>query len=412
MNRLLLSVGLSLAVGCYPDAPADTFIEDSWHDFDKDGLSEDDGDCNDGDPSISPSAPETCNGIDDDCDGEIDEGSVCGTTATETTTSSTTTTPTGTSSTKTTTKAVDTGKEGTDTGMPVETAPGLIVTSDIGGTYELWMVDETGALVEQLTFDAPSAKEDEGARAPRYSPDGKQLAFLYGLYTGARDSGDLMVLDLDTRKLTEVAADQPFLPPGPVWSADGSTIYITKNAESTEYQTYAYHVATGAESLVIEDVDGHPYSYINDLDEDGNIALVRTYDGGETAGGFYTVDLGDLSARALGVGLTGLEIGNATFAPDHERFAFYVNIGSGPGDLLQLGTIKGVESTLWELKDYSIEPSRRPMYSASGEQIYCDLVNPDGEWEIWTVDSDGKNATVFLADPGVNYEHPTVFHGG
>ncbi len=32
------------------------------------------GDCDDGDPGISPGAEETCNGVDDDCDGFIDEG--------------------------------------------------------------------------------------------------------------------------------------------------------------------------------------------------------------------------------------------------------------------------------------------------------------------------------------------------
>ena len=32
------------------------------------------GDCDEGDPSVNPSTPEACNGADDDCDFQVDEG--------------------------------------------------------------------------------------------------------------------------------------------------------------------------------------------------------------------------------------------------------------------------------------------------------------------------------------------------
>ena len=36
------------------------------------------GDCNDSSFSVHPGAAETCNGVDDNCNGQIDEGNVCG----------------------------------------------------------------------------------------------------------------------------------------------------------------------------------------------------------------------------------------------------------------------------------------------------------------------------------------------
>ena len=35
-----------------------------------------DGDCDDGDPALNPSASESCDGADEDCDGLVDEGAL------------------------------------------------------------------------------------------------------------------------------------------------------------------------------------------------------------------------------------------------------------------------------------------------------------------------------------------------
>jgi hypothetical protein len=43
-------------------------------DLDGDGYTEGEGDCDDADPNISPAASEVCDGIDNNCDGNIDEG--------------------------------------------------------------------------------------------------------------------------------------------------------------------------------------------------------------------------------------------------------------------------------------------------------------------------------------------------
>ncbi len=48
-------------------------VDDDW-----DGLSECQGDCNDGNAAVHPGAAEVCNGLDDNCDGSVDEGGPSG----------------------------------------------------------------------------------------------------------------------------------------------------------------------------------------------------------------------------------------------------------------------------------------------------------------------------------------------
>ncbi|MBM4365045.1 MAG: putative metal-binding motif-containing protein [Deltaproteobacteria bacterium] len=52
----------------------DTEVEDPAADADGDGFSTEEGDCDDNDAAVLPTAAEACDGIDNNCDGAIDEG--------------------------------------------------------------------------------------------------------------------------------------------------------------------------------------------------------------------------------------------------------------------------------------------------------------------------------------------------
>ena len=76
----ILATALFLATGCPPDKTDDTGEPpDQTTDLDGDGYA-DDVDCDDSDADVYPGAEELCNGIDDDCNGEIDEDAADATT--------------------------------------------------------------------------------------------------------------------------------------------------------------------------------------------------------------------------------------------------------------------------------------------------------------------------------------------
>ncbi|MEC7987030.1 MAG: putative metal-binding motif-containing protein, partial [Myxococcota bacterium] len=68
--RILPLVLLTACVGEYQKR---TFIEDPNQDYDGDGHTEVEGDCDDNQPNAYPNASEICDGIDNNCDGNIDE---------------------------------------------------------------------------------------------------------------------------------------------------------------------------------------------------------------------------------------------------------------------------------------------------------------------------------------------------
>ena len=70
---MMLSILFSCLAG-FPDSPNKQFLDKLDEDFDGDGYSEMAGDCDDNNVLFSPEAQELCDGVDNNCDGNVDEG--------------------------------------------------------------------------------------------------------------------------------------------------------------------------------------------------------------------------------------------------------------------------------------------------------------------------------------------------
>ncbi len=70
-------LALSLLLACRTEGKTGGetgLVDEASPDDDGDGYTVADGDCDDADAGVNPGAAESCNGVDDDCDGEVDEG--------------------------------------------------------------------------------------------------------------------------------------------------------------------------------------------------------------------------------------------------------------------------------------------------------------------------------------------------
>ena len=68
-----VALGLIWLTACGAELGEKLVDDDPFHDFDGDGFTEDQGDCDDTLAAISPNATEICDGIDNNCNGLADD---------------------------------------------------------------------------------------------------------------------------------------------------------------------------------------------------------------------------------------------------------------------------------------------------------------------------------------------------
>ncbi|MFW6067778.1 MAG: DPP IV N-terminal domain-containing protein [Myxococcota bacterium] len=112
-------------------------------------------------------------------------------------------------------------------------------TDDVEGTRRL--------LLRNRRFDQ--------VYTPRFSPDGRRIAFSHWRRGGRRD---IRVMDLTTGEITDVTTDRA-LDTGPAWSPDGRWLYFSSDRTGIA-NIYAWHVESGALKQVTNVIAGayHP----------------------------------------------------------------------------------------------------------------------------------------------------------
>ncbi|NUP09935.1 MAG: BamA/TamA family outer membrane protein [Polyangiaceae bacterium] len=103
--------------------------------------------------------------------------------------------------------------------------------------------DNTGTLTKIRPL-VPSATFDQ-AYTPRYSPDGKKVAYSAWKRGGFRD---IVIVDIATGKSTNVMHDRA-LDMQPVWSSDGKTLYFSSDRTGI-FNVYSHDLATGEEKMI------------------------------------------------------------------------------------------------------------------------------------------------------------------
>jgi len=161
----------------------------------------------------------------------------------------------------------------------------LVYVRNAASTQSLWIADLADISGTQEVL-VPSERFEQ-VYTPRFSPDGRKVAYSAWRKGGYRD---VHVIDLETGQITKVTHDRA-LDTGPAWSPDGSLLYFSSDRTGIA-NIYAWAPATGRTRQVTNLVSG---AYTPAPSPDGTTLAYIGY----TSRGFdiYVLDLDPATNR-------------------------------------------------------------------------------------------------------------------
>lgn len=261
----------------------------------------------------------------------------------------------------------------------------IVYEQDKGGDeiFDLYAIPADGGAPVNLT-NTPVISET-GAR---FSPDGKAVVF--GYKPKVAPVNDLALLDWQTRKVRKLTeeADKNYSWEGPVWSADGHTIYASRTrVDFADADIYSIDVASG-QKLNLTAHQGSLVFLLTDVSPDGRTLLVTS----NQKGGFNNVALLDVATKKF-TWVTDLkwEASAGDFSPDGKSFTYEVNEdGRTDTYICDISTLRAQKLTLPEGLNAPVGNPRA--WSPDGRELLLSHQSSQQPADRWVYDVANRQA--------------------
>ena len=275
----------------------------------------------------------------------------------------------------------------------------------------LRLKSENGATVSTVGLAAPDGSDPRevadvpaGLRAPRWSPDGRTLAFVTSsgsLLAGAQQP--VVLVDVETGEHRAIPApDARRTLSAPAWAANGQVVYlqaesvaaaagsagrlVVQDAESGEVRTRLWSPSTAQ----VLDILGDGRVVFDTRSPRQNLRETVLVTSGQATVGRW-LSRGESTDR------------QPVYSPDGDTVAFTSNRGGG----MNLWVVSTSSGRLRRITSSHLNWD--PGFTRGGQLIWSS--NRSGNYEIWIADPDGSGARQVTQD-GSNAENPTATPDG